>query len=418
MSDETEVGREARIASWWTAAVAFLGGIGGGVVFPILPTLGTRLGLSAATVGVILSANRVTRIFFNPVTGGLIDRYGGKWPVSVGLIIEATAIFGFVVALHSGTPALWFLGGRILWGIGSSLLMVGAMAAVLALSGLRDRGRMVARVRTAMSLGLPAGLLVGGVIADIISPEVAFFCAIALSLVAAGCALWGVPMGGHRGQEQAARGGAWLSRVWRSFVNEPSLVVVWSYNLLLFLTVQGVLLATLVLLVAHRGLYVPGLHEQGSAGVLMAMLMLFRAGAALTIGNWLYRGYARTQPLLLAVLLLAAGFAALSFATTLWQATLGLVATGIGTGALSVPLLSLLGDLTAEHERGWAIATYQVFGDVGGSIGPVLGLQVGAAVGFLPLYAGLGALIAASLPATIWLGRRERARDNGAGNAR
>lgn len=409
--------RRARAASWWTAAVAFLGGIGGGVVFPILPTLGGRLGLSALMLGLILSANRITRVGFNPVTGILIDRFGGKWPVAVGLFIEAVAILSFVIALHSGSPSSWLLGGRIVWGVGSSLLMVGAMAAVLAVSGAQNRGRLVARVRTAMSLGLPGGLLLGGVVADTVSPEAAFLCAFALSLLAAGCALWGVPAGGYRQQKTGPSEASLLHRVWGSFVREPSLFAVWLYNLLLFLTVQGVLLATLVLLVAQRGLFVPGLHEQGSAGVLMAMLMLFRASAALSAGSWLDRGHSRTGPLSLAVASLAVGFCLMGVASTLWQAALGLMATGIGTGALTVPLLSLLGDLTLEHERGRALATYQVFGDVGGSVGPIVGLQIGTSLGFMPLYTGIGVLIAATLPLTVWLARRERNRALAQANA-
>jgi MFS family permease len=213
--------RRAHAASWWTAAVAFLGGIGGGVVFPILPSLGQRLGLPALVLGLILSANRITRIVFNPVTGMLIDRFGGKWPVAIGLIIEAVAILSFVIALHSAAPAAWFLSGRVVWGVGSSLLMVGAMAAVLAVSGQDDRGRVVARVRSAISLGLPAGLLVGGVVADVISAEAAFYCAMGLSLAGAACALLGVPAGGQQAQSPSASGDGVLGRVFGSFMREP-----------------------------------------------------------------------------------------------------------------------------------------------------------------------------------------------------
>lgn len=74
-------------AGWWIAVIAFLSGIGGGVVFPILPMLGMQLGLSAAMVGLILAANRITRIFFNPFTGALVDRFGTRRPVAFGLFL-------------------------------------------------------------------------------------------------------------------------------------------------------------------------------------------------------------------------------------------------------------------------------------------------------------------------------------------
>src|SRR5690625_1017540 len=114
-------GQDAFRAGWWVAAIALFSGFGGGVVFPILPMLGVRLGLSALMVGLILAANRITRIFFNPLTGLLVDRYGARWPVAAGLFLETVAVLGFSVALHSHSPALWFLGGRVVWGVGSSL---------------------------------------------------------------------------------------------------------------------------------------------------------------------------------------------------------------------------------------------------------------------------------------------------------
>ncbi len=395
-------------ASWWTAAVAFLGGIGGGVVFPILPTLGLRLGLSAAMVGLILAANRITRIGFNPLTGILLDRLGGKLPVTAGLVIETVAIAAFVVALHAPWPGLWFLAGRVVWGIGSSLVIVGAMAAVLAISGQHDRGRLVGRVRMSMSLGLPAGLLLGGVLADIENPRTAFLTAAAVTAVAAVLALWGVPARAQRAPTGAARPGRRRGNVWRALWREPSLRVIWLYNLLVFLTVQGVLLSTVVLLIGHRALFVPGLHEQGSAGILMAVLMVFRGIASLAIGRWLDRqGSSRAAPLLLALAAMVAGFAGLAAARHLVAVMFSLLAIGAGTGALTIPLLALLGDITEWSERGRALAAYQVFGDVGGSLGPILGLQLGASLGFAALYGGVAVLLSLSLPLILWLRRRE-----------
>ena len=71
----------------------------GGVVFPILPNLGAVLGISAFTVGVILSANRWVRLVANAPAGALVDRYGTRTPFVVGLFVEGVATLGYVVAL-------------------------------------------------------------------------------------------------------------------------------------------------------------------------------------------------------------------------------------------------------------------------------------------------------------------------------
>ena len=58
------------------ATLAFVGGLGGGVVFPILPLLGLQLGIPAVLIGLILSLNRITRLAVNPLSGMVVDRFG------------------------------------------------------------------------------------------------------------------------------------------------------------------------------------------------------------------------------------------------------------------------------------------------------------------------------------------------------
>jgi MFS family permease len=105
--------RRASLASWRIAVMAFFGGIGGGVVFPILPTLGLRMWLSALMIGAILAANRIVRIGVNPLTGALVDRFGGRGVIASGLFIEGAGTLGYIAALHFAAPAAWFLAGRI-----------------------------------------------------------------------------------------------------------------------------------------------------------------------------------------------------------------------------------------------------------------------------------------------------------------
>ena len=72
---------------WALAALGFAGGLGGGVVFPILPIVGQALGIAPAMIGLILSLNRITRLGVNPFTGHLVDRFGARWPLTCGLLI-------------------------------------------------------------------------------------------------------------------------------------------------------------------------------------------------------------------------------------------------------------------------------------------------------------------------------------------
>ena len=93
--------RSVSRAAWVLALLTFIGGI----VFPILPILGVQLGLAGYLIGLILAANRIMRLVANPLTGLLVDRIGGKVPLTLGLLVEACATAAYSVALHTTRPA-------------------------------------------------------------------------------------------------------------------------------------------------------------------------------------------------------------------------------------------------------------------------------------------------------------------------
>lgn len=388
--------------------MGFLGGIGGGVVFPILPAFGERMGLSAFMIGLVLAANRITRLGINPVTGSLTDRFGGREVIAAGLFLEGLGTLGYIAALHFATPAAWFLVGRVIWGVGSSLLFVGALAAVLALTAASNRGRFVARVRSAISLGVPGGLVVGGVITDLVSADAAFLVAAVLSVGSGVAALYGIPRRRVRptGPRRMAERGRFDE--WRKVLSQRRLIGVWIYSGLIFFGTQGVLLATLVLLVQRRSLFIFGLGAEGSAGLLMAVLMLAYSGTSVFIGRRVDMYRQRTKWLIVTILALVGGFALLAFADSLTWLLLALFIVGIGTGAITIPLLALLGDFVPATRHGRATAIYQVAADIGGAAGAILGLVLGTQFGFLATYAVIALLFVLSLPLAASLSRAER----------
>ena len=94
-------------------ASTFFVGFGGGVVFPIIPNRGAVLGISPFLVGLILSANRFTRLVANAPAGIAVDRAGTRTPFVLGLAVQGVATSGYIVAVDAGAPAAWFLAARI-----------------------------------------------------------------------------------------------------------------------------------------------------------------------------------------------------------------------------------------------------------------------------------------------------------------
>ena len=403
--------RDRRRVAPRVAIITFIGGLGGGLVFPILPALGLQLGISSFVIGIIVSANRVSRLAFDAAAGRVVDRLGGRIPLAVGMLIEAVGIFCYDVGLQIGHVMAWLLVGRIVFGIGSALLMVGAQAVVLGASRHEDRGRSIATVRIALSMGMPAGLVLGGLIADFASDSAAFLTGAGLTLAGAVVALVLIPAGRTARAPSGGTkggGGALASAKRQVLPVRPVVIASAAFNAMIFLCVQGVLLATLVVLVHVRGMHLFGLHDQGTAGLVMAVMMACSSALSFTLGRGIDRLRMRTTVILPALVVLCAGFVLLALAQGLPMLFAGVVLIGCSFNGVSLPLLALLGDVTDPERYGHAVGTYQMFGDVGGSIGPVLGLVAGARIGLLPTYFGLAALIGASCLVAIWLARLEK----------
>ena len=91
----------------------------------------TRRGASETTFGedkttITGAGNRTSGPVLRSGSPRLVIQEAWAWLTATQLVRASEA-----AALRSGHAAAWFLAGRGLWGVGSSLLMVGALAAVL-----------------------------------------------------------------------------------------------------------------------------------------------------------------------------------------------------------------------------------------------------------------------------------------------
>ncbi|MEJ2624563.1 MAG: MFS transporter [Pseudolabrys sp.] len=397
------------------AICAFIGGLGGGLVFPILPALGLRLGIPAFMIGLILSGNRIARLIFNMPAGHLIGRLGPRLMLSMALLVESVGVLAYSGALHFGNAMWWLLGGRVLFGVGTAFSFVGAQAAVLSLSERADRGRRISVVRVAMSASMPAGLVFGGILADVFSDEAAFLAGAAIALVGAVfAALFLPPVSARSGTRNASSMERGALAALLTSPNLKFLVAAWGFNLLIFLTMQGALLATMVLLVQRRDIHMFGMQAQGTSGLLMAVLVGCSALVAYGIGRAIDAVPLRSTLLLPSLAGLACGFATLALAHTLWLALVGTVLVGVSYNGVTLPMLTLLGDVVSRRLNGPAVGVYQFFGDVGGTIGPIVGIEVGMNIGLMPLYIAIAVLPALAIPVTVWLrGQEQRLRAAG-----
>ena len=359
-------------------ATTFFIGFGGGVVFPILPNLGILLGISPLMVGIILSANRFSRLVVNAPAGALVDRIGTRTPFVVGMFIQGLATFGYVVAVLIPPPEFWFLSARVLWGVGSALVFATAYTIAADVSDGASRGATMGLVRGGVLFGAPTGLVVGGLISELWGTVPAFSVATVLAFVGAIIAYLMIPETHVEGSSRTS------ITPWDVDTSLPA-VTVGLINFILFFVYFGVVFSTLVLFVGERNLGIFGLDSQGTSGIFMAVTVV-TAGIFMFIGGYVSDRRASRVPTLLSFLgITTIGFVLLAQTYSLATLSIACLLIGAGQGGTSGPLMALLGDVTPDEQMGRAVGTNNVLGDIGGGIGPVVSLPMVGIVGFEPI---------------------------------
>ncbi|WP_394742276.1 MFS transporter [Natronococcus roseus] len=363
----------------------FFIGFGGGVIFPILPNLGVLLGISPFMVGVILSANRFSRLVANAPAGILVDRIGTRTPFVVGMFVQGFATLGYVVAIPAPAPEAWFLSARFLWGVGSALVFATAYTIASDVSDGGSRGTSMGLIRGGVLFGAPTGMVVGGVVSEIGGEIAAFLLATVFAFVASGLAYATIP-------ETHVEGDARESvKPWDVDTSVPA-VTVGLINFAVLFVYFGVLFSTLVLFLGENDIGLLGFDAQGTSGLFMAITVV-TAGLFMFLGGYVSDLQQSRVPVLLCFLgTLFVGFVLLASADSAVTLAVACLFIGAGQGGTSGPMMALLGDLTDDGRMGRAVGTNNVLGDVGGGVGPIVSLPVTELVGFGPVYLACAAL--------------------------
>ncbi len=382
----------------------FLGGIGGGIVFPILPILGLQFGLSAMFIGIILSANRIARIVSNQIVGIAIDTFGGKKPLIIGLFIESAGSLLYVYSIYSSFHGSVMLIGRFIWGIGSAFVFISASTIALNLSVRSTRGKSTAKVRIALSLGVPSGLVLGGVLAGMFGDATAFLFSALASFISA---LLVIVM--FKEKEKISSKVA--INIKDSFVymfKNKAVFAIGVYNMVTFFSLQGVVMATLVLFIKSKNFNFIYNDARFSSGVIMAFMMLSSGISGVVAGKIVDKLKIRSTITFPFIFVAVSGFILLSEATNTIYVIIALIALGSAIGINNVTLLSILGDITQKQKRGVSVSVYQLLGDIGGMLGPVFGVQMGIIFGFSSVYLVTAIIFSASFIILFYLFRIEK----------
>lgn len=153
--------------------VAFFVMVGFGVVVPVLPVYVRSFDVGYLEVGAVVSAFALMRFVASPFCGRLIDLFGERVLLAIGIGIVAVSS-GLVGLAHSYVEVLLLRGAG---GIGSAMFTVSAMTLLLRSTSPDMRGRSVGFYQGGFLIGGMAGPAIGGVLATISLTAPFFFYA-------------------------------------------------------------------------------------------------------------------------------------------------------------------------------------------------------------------------------------------------
>jgi MFS family permease len=370
-------------------------------MYVVLPTHTADAGILLVDVGLMLSANRLIRIFLNGPYGMLIERLPRRPVLLFSQCVGITAALLYVVSGFWPT-----LIGRFCWGIAWSGFWLAGNTAVLDVATSTNRGKLVGRFQMWSYAGYTGGALFGGLLTDLIGYHGAFTVFIGTGLLA--LLLWLLFLPETRPQTVSKSDTSQaepVQPVRAPLVPVATAAVIMGLNWLIFLGIIG---ATLALIMRERigdtltlGLIViPLTTLTGFVAAGKDLLSLLAAPVSGILSDRLGSRWT------IIILALGAGIIALTavaFSSGL-PVVAGLLLGAVITSVLQTQGTALMGDYGGGNRQGRLLGVISTAGDIGAAAGPLLAFfLIEQGWSLQNIFVSAAVLLALMLPWTIWV---------------
>lgn len=343
--------------------VVFIDLLGFGILIPILPTFATHiLGVKEGAIGVAIALYSLVQFLFNPLFGGLSDKYGRRNIILYCLLLNASGyiIFAFT---HS---FIMLLASRVVAGIGGSSIGV-AQAYIADVTTKEDRAKGMGLIGVAFGLGFVFGPIMGGILSHY-SYMLTGFASAGFSLLAFSLSFFLLPESLKKDLiKPNIRKKLFDVKEFKKILNNtPVLLVILMFFILTFSVAN--IYGTFALL-GTQVYHFTNIQNGTIYGVIGLVSAIVQGGL---IGR-LSKKYSDNQLITVGSFLLALGLAWLPFGGNYTGLVVIIIVLSLGTGTLQPILLSLISKVAPENDQGIVLSVNQSFSAFARVLGPLWG---------------------------------------------
>ena len=406
-----------------SGAVAFAI-MGDSLLYAILPLAAGSLGLSPRHVGLLLSANRLIRLFSNTWLSALFARFGPyrTFVYSTILGVLTTAAYGL------GWGFLVFLVARMAWGISWSGLRQGTFQSIWT-GRDSDAGRLMGMMWGVVRGGSAVSAVLGGFLFDHYGYEVTIWSIMGLSALAIPIALalnWPASAspepknqssgpaaklhpGSPESEEEPPASEPNILQSWKVALTDPlerSILLVGFFKLLL----NSILIATASVFLAESfgsrsGGMPMGLEVGAMTGIVLGTRWfsdLFLGAAIGALADWV----GRIRLTIALVFMLCLGLAAMLLISNNLSilALLAVLIISTGVNVVLDAYANQAALITPQPQL--FVGAYATASDLGSAVGPLFAFSLVSSVGFAPVYGVAALLVVVTVFHLVALDRR------------
>ena len=371
---------------------SFFVAVGFGIISPTLPLFARSFGVNNAQVGAILSAFAFARFATGLISGKLVDHFGERLVYSFGIGFVSITSFAAGMAQNYGQLLIF----RAVGGFGSSMFSVAAGSILLRAVDDDHRARAQSLYNGSFLVGMMAGPVVGGALSGF---------SLRAPLIIYGFLLIGASASGAfllRNSTLAAKPTATSNRETITIKSALALSPYRSALIISFITswvLFGMSRSILPLFMVEEIKVTPSFMGLGfTITTIINGLFLLRAGKLSDLNGRRFSAVIGTSFVTLFII-------ALAFTTKPWHFFAASVIVGFGGAFLSTTPSSIVGDVL-EGKGGQVIGLFQMSGDAGAMVAPIILGFIADHYGFRPAFLtsavlmSVAVLVATKLPET------------------